>query len=147
MSPRTLKILCTVSILLNIFLLAGVAASLVWLRIQRPVIGAGAMRIAGSELSAEDRLAFRQALRHARREARPLVVADRQARRDAAALLRAPVVDQPALAKALAAVRDADFAVRAHVEGGVVAFVATLPQEDRARLAEALERRGGPRRR
>ena len=66
MSLRTLKAICAVSILLNIFLIAGVAASLLWVRAQRPMIGAGAMRIAGAELPRAERRAFRQALRAAR---------------------------------------------------------------------------------
>ncbi|MBN8847929.1 MULTISPECIES: periplasmic heavy metal sensor [unclassified Sphingomonas] len=147
MSLRTLKAICAVSILLNIFLIAGVAASLLWVRAQRPMIGAGAMRIAGAELPRAERRAFRQALRAARRDAAPLAATDRQARQEAAALLRAPTVDPAALAAALGRVRDADLAVRAQTENGVAGFVATLPQADRARLADSLERRGARQRR
>lgn len=146
MSSRTLKIVCALSLLLNIFLIAGVAASLFWLRVQRPMISAGAMRIAGAELPEAERKAFREALRAARREVRPTALEGRQARHDAAALLRAPVVDQPALAAALARVRSADVAVRAHIENRAVTFVATLPQASRAKLADGMERPAANRR-
>jgi uncharacterized membrane protein len=142
LKPQTLKIVCALSILLNIFLLAGVGSSLFWLHQRRPVMGAGAMRIVGAELPEGERKAFRQTLRAARAEARPLAQTDRQARQDAARLLRAPSVDQAALGAALARVRDADMAIRAHVEGRAIPFVAGLSQTDRDKLAEGVELRG-----
>ena len=44
---------------------------------------------------------------------------------------------------ALARARDADFALRARLEGAVVTFAKTLSPDARARLAEGLSR-GGP---
>jgi uncharacterized membrane protein len=145
MAPRTLKVVGAISILLNVFLLACVGSSLFWLHQRRPIMTAGAMRIAGAELPQDERLAFRQTLRAARQETRPLLVADRQARHEAAQLLVAPNVDRAALTSALGRVRDADMAVRAHVEGRAVAFVAGLSQDDREKLAAGIDRRGGPR--
>ena len=145
MTPRLLKIVCAISIFLNIFLVAAAVAGVYWAQTRRPMIGAGAIRVAGAELPQAERRAFRQTLRAARREIRPMIQADRQARRDAAALLRAPSVDQAALAAALARVRDADIRIRTHVEGRAVAFIATLPQGDRAKLADVMERRAGSR--
>jgi uncharacterized membrane protein len=146
MSPRTLRIVCAVSILLNIFLLAGIGSSLFWLHHRRPMIGAGAMRIVGAELPKDERKAFRQTLRDARRDARPLIQTDRQTRQDAAQLLRAPTVDQAALTATLARVRDADMALRAQIEARAVPFVAGLPQADRTKLADSMELRGKARR-
>jgi uncharacterized membrane protein len=72
---------------------------------------------------------------------RPTAMAGRQARDDAAALLRAPTLDRAALSDALGRVRAADIAIRAHVEERAIVFAATLPPEERAKLAEGIERR------
>lgn len=141
MPPRRWTTALTLSILLNIFLIAGIAGGVLWLRAAHPMMGAGSIRIAGAELAGPQRRAFRSALRAARQEARPLAAADRQARGQAAAVMRAPVLDQPALAAALSRVRDADIALRGRIETRAVAFVATLPQADRAKLADGLVRR------
>ncbi len=144
MASRTLKIVCAVSLLLNIFLVGGLAGGALWWRTMRPLIGAGSIRMAGSELSSSQRRAFRTALREERKTLRPTIVAGRQARLDAAALLRAPTLDQAALGGALARVRDADFLLRSKLEDRAIRFVATLPADERLRLAEGLERRAGP---
>lgn len=147
MAPRSWKIALTLSILINIFLVAGIVGGVLWLRAAHPLMGAGSIRIAGAELAKPQRRAFRATLRAARQEARPLAVADRQAREQAAAVMRAAMLDQPALAAALGRVRDADIALRGRIESRAVAFVATLPQADRAKLAEGLMRRSGKLRR
>ncbi|WP_454882936.1 periplasmic heavy metal sensor [Sphingomonas oryzagri] len=141
MSSRTLKIICAVSVLLNIFLLGAAVGGVVWVRARHPLMGVGAIRVVGSELPADERRAFRRALREARLEMRPTAMAGRQARDDAATLLRAPTLDQAALDEALARARAADIAIRGHVEQRAVAFAATLPPDERAKLAEGIERR------
>lgn len=141
MSNRTLKICCAVSILLNIFLLGAAIGGAVWLRARHPMIGAGALRVAGSDLPRDERRAFRRALRTARLEMRPTAMASWQARDDAATLLDAPTLDRAKLAKALARIRAADLAIRAHVEARAIDFAATLPPGDRAKLAEGIEQR------
>jgi len=141
MSPRTLKIICAVSILLNIFLLSAAIGGAAWVRARHPMIGAGSLRVAGSELQRDERRAFRSTLRDARLEMRPTALAGRQAREEAAALLSAPTLDQAKLADALARIRAADIAIRAHVEERAIAFAATLPPDERAKLAEGIERR------
>lgn len=147
MGSRRWKIALTLSILLNIFLVAGIAGGALWLRTTRPTIGAGSLRIAGAELAKPQRRAFRTALRAARQEARPLAIADHEAREQAAAVMRAPVLDQAVLAAALSRVRDADIALRGRIEMRAVAFVATLPQADREKLADGLVRRSAKLRR
>ncbi len=143
MSARTLKIVCTVSILLNIFLAAAVVGGLVWLSASQPMIAAGSIRLAGAELPLAESHAFRTALRETRHEIRPVILARSQARADAAALLRAPELDQAALTAALARARAADMVMREHLEARAVSFAATLPPTDRAKLAEGLLKRPG----
>jgi uncharacterized membrane protein len=147
MPPRLLKIVCAVSILLNIFLIAGLMAGAARLHGRRGMMAAGTFRIAGAELPDAQRDAFRQQMRDARLQARPIILQGKQARADAAALLRAPTLDQTALAAALARARTADVAVRTQMEARAVAFAASLPQTDRAKLADGLERRANGRRR
>ncbi len=143
MSPRTLKNVCTVSILFNIFLVAAVVGGIAWMRTVHPMIAAGSIRLAGTELPFAERHAFRAALRETRRGIRPVLLARSQARQEAATLLRAPVLDQAALNAALARARAADMVMREHLEMRAVGFAATLPPADRAKLAEGLLKRPG----
>jgi uncharacterized membrane protein len=147
MSPRVLKIVCAVSLLFNIFLIAGLVAGAARLHGKRGMMAAGTFRIAGAELPEAERNAFRQQMHDARLQVRPIILQGKQARADAAALLRAPALDQAALTAALDRARTADIAVRTQMETRAVAFAATLPQADRAKLADGLERRGNGRRR
>jgi uncharacterized membrane protein len=146
MSPRSLRIALILSVLVNVFLLASIVGGVAWLHAQHPLIGAGSLRIAGAELPPPERRAFRAALREARWRMRPVALAARQARLDASQQLRAPVVDEAALSEALARARDADIAIRQELEGRAIAFVATLPQADRTKLADGLLRRPGAQR-
>ncbi len=137
-SPR-LRILLTGSILLNAFLLAGAGAAWWSMHNQHPAIGMGALRVPGAELAPEQRRGLRQVVRQARAEVRPQMDGNRALRHQIAALLRAPVVDQPALLAQLEQLRAGDAMVRAHVEMQVVPYVAKLPQADRNRIADRLE--------
>jgi uncharacterized membrane protein len=51
------------------------------------------------------------------------------------------VIDQAAVVAALDRARNADMAVRATVERRAVAYAASLPPADRAKLADAMQRR------
>ncbi len=141
MSPRTLKIACALSVLFNIFLVAAVVGGAAWLRASHPMISAGSIRLAGAELPFPERHAFRAALHETHRAMRPVALVRLQARQDAAALLRAPVLDQAALSAALARARAADLAMRERLEARAVSFAATLPPADRAKLADGLLKR------
>lgn len=141
MTTRSISIALAVSILANIFFAAALIGGAAWLKTRHPMIAAGSLRVAGAELPKDERRAFRAALREARVSMRPNAIAGRKARREAAALLRQPNLDQPALLAALSRVRAADFNIRTAVEQRAVAFAATLPQAERARLAEAMEQR------
>jgi uncharacterized membrane protein len=146
MTAARLRIALILSVLVNIFLIASVVAGVAWVHTRPLMIGAGSLRIAGAELPQPERHAFRMTLREARREMRPVALTGRQARLDAAALLRAPTVDQVALLEALARARRADVAVRETLEARAVTFVATLPQAEREKLADGLLRRPGAQR-
>jgi uncharacterized membrane protein len=141
MSTRTLTLICAISILLNIFLLGATVGGASWLHAQRQGGGSGSIRAAGAALRGDQRQAFRQALREARQEMRPTLAAEWRARRDAAALLREPSLDQAAFDTALGEIRADDMAVRAHVETRLATVIATLPADARAALAEGLVRR------
>jgi uncharacterized membrane protein len=144
MSPRTLKILCAVSILLNLFLIGGGIGGLAWLHARPALAG---LRAAGGDLPRDQRKVFRSAARDARLEMRPTALEGRRARADAAALLRAPTLDQPALNAALARLRAADIAIRTHVEERIVTVAGTFSPADRAILADGMQKKAGrPRR-
>lgn len=144
MTARTLKIICAISLLLNLFLAVGIGTASLWLKFPPAVISAGTIKIAGAELPREERRAFRKTLHAARHEMRLQILNNRAAHHNAAGLLRAPVVDQPALLAALQRVRAGEVAVRAHLEEQAVPFVSTLSQADRNKLADGLEPKGPP---
>jgi uncharacterized membrane protein len=138
---RRLRIALIVSVIANIFLAGALIGGAAWLHRGRPMIAAGALRVAGSELPRNERYAFRMALHAARRSVRPAMAEARAQRLRAADLLRRPALDQRAILDALARARAADTAVRAAVEGRAVAFAATLPPADRVHLADAMAER------
>jgi uncharacterized membrane protein len=141
---RWWRIALAVSVILNLFLTGALIAGVVSLRSGSRIINAGALRIAGAELSAPVRAPFRAALHRARRAMHPTAAAAREAKAEAAVLLARPVVDQPAVNAALDRARVADMAVRAAVERSAVAYAVTLPRADRLALAEAMRRRAAP---
>lgn len=136
-----LRLAFAISVVLNLFLAAALVAGYASLRTGGRMIAAGSLRVAGSELPADQRRPFRVALRQTRRSMRPTVLEARAAKAEAADLLRQPAVDQAAVLAALDHARAADMAVRAAVERRAVSFAATLPPADRAMLADAVKRR------
>lgn len=144
---RSLRLGLAASLVLNVFLLAAIGGGLVWLANRPGMIFAGSMRVAGSELPPAESRAFRQTLRDTRLSLHETVVDARKARREAIDLLRQPKLDQQALSAALERLRAADMHMRTEVERSAVTFAATLPPEDRMKLADAMEERGHPRRR
>lgn len=151
MTSRTIKALCIGSLALNLFLIGAITGGAYrWFAAQRAApaaVGAAApastaLRFAAQDLSPERRRQFLDALRQARREARPLAQQAREGRREVLRLVAAPQLDRPALDAALAATREADRAVRERVEAAVAGFVATLTPAERATFAESLKVRG-----
>ncbi|CDX26203.1 conserved exported hypothetical protein [Mesorhizobium sp. ORS 3324] len=129
------------SLVLNVFLIGAVAGGAGWL-IGRSGVGYS-LESAGWQLPANDRKAFRQALRDVRRESRQTILDGQQARREAANLLQQPTLDATALAAALERARAADATVRTRLEQRIVEFAASSSPEDRKLLAEALLRHVG----
>ncbi|WP_420384291.1 periplasmic heavy metal sensor [Novosphingobium sp.] len=138
-----LRIAVCVSVVLNVFLAGALIAGFFAVRNGGRMINAGALRIAGSELPAAERRPFRHALREARNAMGPSIAESHRAKQQAALLLRQPNVDQGAVMVALDQARADDMAVRAAVERRAVAFAATLPGPDRAKLANAIDKRAG----
>jgi len=151
MTSRTIKWLCVGSLALNLFLLGAITGGAYrWFAAHRTapaVVGAAApastaLRYAAQDLSPERQRQFLDALRQARRDARPLAQQAREGRREVLRAVAAPQLDRAALDAALAGTRDADRAVRARVETAVADFVATLTPAERATFAESLRMRG-----
>ncbi|MGI4879729.1 MAG: periplasmic heavy metal sensor [Janthinobacterium lividum] len=140
---RKLHVALAVSLILNLFLAGALVAGVVSVRSGAGMINAGSLRVAGAELPMSERRPFRMALREARAAMRPTIVEARVAKAEAAALLRRSEVDQAAVNASLDRARIADMAIRAAVERRAVAFAATLPPADRAKLADAVQRRAG----
>lgn len=136
-----LRVALIVSVILNLFLASALVAGIISVQSGGRMINAGSLRIVGAELPAAERRPFRQALRQARRAMRSTIIASRKDKTTAATLLRQPTIDQAAIIAALDRASTADRAVRAAVERRAVAYAATLPQADRAKLADAIERR------
>src|SRR6185312_6238065 len=143
---RSLRLGLVASLILNVFLVASIGGGLVWLADRPGMIFAGSMRIAGSELPPAESRAFRQTMHDTRLSLHDTVVDARKARREMIGLLRQPNLDQQALSAAFDRLRTAEMHVRTEVEHSAIAFVATLSAADRMKMADAMERRGRPRR-
>ncbi|CAB3638567.1 periplasmic heavy metal sensor [Trinickia soli] len=150
MTTRAIKALCIGSLALNIFLLGAIAGGAYrWFSARHDspaaVAAAGAppaLRYAAQALSPERQRQFQDALRQARREARPLAQQAREGRREVLRLVAAPQFDRSALDTALENTRAADRRVRERVEAAVAAFVQTLTPAERATFAQGLRLRG-----
>jgi uncharacterized membrane protein len=146
MRERTLRTALTVSLVLNLFALgAAGGGAVMWLNLHHPPLAARGrpIRNAADALPATERVQYLAAFRATVLDVRPIQRAARQNRRLAATLFVQPKFDPVAVSAALARARDADFAVRARLEGTMVTFAQNLPQTDRATLAQGLAR-GGP---
>lgn len=153
MNGRSWKALIVGSVLLNVFLLGGIAGG-AWRwfathgampSLMQKEARPGprvALRFATDDLSPERRQQFVAALRAARREGRDDAREAREDRRAVLDLLAAPTLDRAALDAALARTRAADSALRAKVETGVADYAATLTPDERLKFAEGLKRSG-----
>lgn len=152
MTGRALRIGLIISLVVNVFVIGGLAgAAIMWQRVetQRPLTGIGRparLREAAQALSPPNRRALRQAVREAAQSLRPVAEQAREARREAGRLLVQPTFDRAALEAALARARTADIAIRTRLEATVVDAASRLPVEERAALADALDRSGAMRR-
>ena len=146
MTVRSLKPWLLVSVLLNVFLIGGVAGGLYhWMASATPteaVVNQHGLRQAMLKLPPEQRKELRQLLRHNRADSQPLIMAGREARMGVIKQLEAPTLDRDALVTELARAREADTSLRALVDATLAQFASTLPQDERQRLVEALYMRG-----
>lgn len=150
MSDRGLKIGLIVSIILNVFLIGGIAGGLAFWRLNPQVHAVAApaggpqqrraLRFAADELAPEQRAAFLQALRQARRASLAQVREAQAHRRDLAGLIGAAPFDRAAVIGALDGARTADVAVRTRLETAVVDYAAGLSPADRAVFVRGLAR-------
>jgi uncharacterized membrane protein len=143
MNPPNLKRWLYVSLALNLFLVTGIGGAAWRWSAATSAQQAKGLRFAADGLSAQQRKAFRQGLRDARREAAASLQTAREGRQDALYLLGADSFDKAAVAAALARTREADIAVRARTEAAVVDFAATLTPDERRKLIDGLQRRTG----
>ncbi|QKC80323.1 periplasmic heavy metal sensor [Mesorhizobium sp. NZP2077] len=130
------------SVVANVFLAGALAGGVVWIRSGKPAQGYS-LEAAGGRLPDQQRTLFRKALREVRRESRDIILDGQQARREAADLLRQPILDTAALSAALERARNADVTVRTRLEQRIIEFAAAGSAEDRSVLAEGLARRSG----
>ena len=144
-SARNPKWLLIASLGLNIFMfgaLASGAGQYVYSHWHETARSPGAPRFAAAQLSAAQQQEFVETLRDAHREARQSGQAAVNGRKNVIRLLAASPLDQAALDAAIASTREADVAVRTHVEQRVVEYAAALTPEERVKFAEGLQRYG-----
>ena len=148
MSGRAWKFLLIGSLVLNVFLIGGVAGGAYqWFVAHGRTTTAAqpqprALRFAAEGLSADRQKQFVDVLKDARREARQYAREGREDRREVLRLLSAPQLDRTALDAALNRTREADLALRSRVEQSVADFAATLTPDERVKFAEGLRERG-----
>ncbi|MGF6788689.1 periplasmic heavy metal sensor [Paraburkholderia sp. 35.1] len=148
MNGRSWKFALLGSVVLNVFLLGAIAGGAYqWFAAHgaNPPAAAQdrrALRFAAEPLSPQQRQAFIDGLKSARRDGRQYARDAREGRREVLRLLAAPKFDRAALDAALARTRAADVSLRAMVEASVADFAATLTPEERVEFAESLKLRG-----
>ncbi|MGF6965242.1 putative membrane protein [Paraburkholderia sp. WC7.3g] len=148
MNGRSWKFALLGSAVLNVFLLGAIAGGAYqWFAAHGPNQPAAAqdqhaLRLAAEPLSAQQRQAFIDGLKNARRDGRQYAREGREGRREVLRLLAAPQFDRAALDAALARTRAADSSLRAMVEASVADFAATLTPEERVEFADSLKLRG-----
>ncbi|QXI26491.1 periplasmic heavy metal sensor [Pseudomonas vanderleydeniana] len=144
--PKYLKPLLVVSLLLNVFLVGGVAGGLYhWLANAKPAqvaINQHGLRLALQQLPEPRRKQLRQLLRQNQANSQPLVMAGREARLDVIQQLEAPTLDRNALLADLSRAREADNSLRVLVDNTLADFASSLPQDERQELGKALYPRG-----
>jgi uncharacterized membrane protein len=144
--PRKLKWLLTASLILNLFLISGIAAGAYRLFLSdHAVFGNQAqrgLRFAADDLPVERQHMYRKVLREARRDARPLIKSGQDARSEVRTLLAAPTFDRNAVTAALNKTHEADMALRIRIEQSLLDFVEILSPEERATFADGLAKQG-----
>ena len=133
-------ILLIVSLVLNIFLIGAIAGS-IWHWTHNQGIGfRGAWRMRAAESLPEPQAtAFRQSIKSTVHANFGLIRQGHAARAEAARLFVQPQFDANAITAKLDQARASDMALRAQIERRLVQFSATLPRDQREKLADALK--------
>jgi uncharacterized membrane protein len=149
MTPRGLKIALTASVLVNVFLLAAAGTTGVLCRreLDARLERGAALYAAASKLDPKVQQQLKEAMRAQAPSVRPDFDAARAARRRASQLAGAPVLDRKAVEAALAEGRAAEGRGKVKVEGKLLDFMQSQPDQVRIALAPALAARRlfGPR--
>ncbi len=138
------KIALAISLVLNVFLVgAGVGAFVFRERLLHDQLkhAPTPLNVAARELSPDVRARLRDSMRSVALAAKPDFVAARQDRLKAAELAAAPTYDRTAVKTQLDQARDAETRGKNRLEDKLLDFLGTLPQDQRAKLAEALKGR------
>lgn len=146
MRPRTLAILLGLSLVLNVFVVGafvGVFFAQSFGMPPPPGARPNAMMAAADRLDPTDRDVFRALMQDEVQRQGPTALDARQARRQAAELMRQPTFDRAAAGAALDRARNDDMQVRAAVENALLDFAGRLDQHGRATLSEGLGRAPG----
>jgi uncharacterized membrane protein len=134
------------SVILNVFLLGGLAAGAyrMYGHGGPPFAdkGGGALRLAADELPIEKKRLFKKTIRESRITSLPLLKASGEARAEVLKQLEAATFDKLAIQNAMARTREADRAVRMHMEEALISFAEKLTPEERYKLAEGLSKKG-----
>ena len=141
---RGMKLLLALSILLNVFLIcADVAAVLKW----RRLMDEGTLRqptqlaIASRSLDPQVHESLRHFMRARLADIRPDFNTARADRLQAAAIASRPTFDRAAVSALLAKARAEEASGHAKADEAVLDFMATMPADQRAKLAEGLKAR------
>jgi uncharacterized membrane protein len=133
-------ILLIISLIANIFLIGAIGGGVWrWSHVQGLGLRGGWRMRAADSLPAPQADAFRHAIRGTIQAERPVMQAGRAARAEAARLFVQPKFDAAAVNAQLDRARAADTALRAALEHQVIGFAAGLPQDQRAKMVEALK--------
>ncbi|HLI64858.1 MAG TPA: periplasmic heavy metal sensor [Caulobacteraceae bacterium] len=143
MRPRTLAIALIISLVVNVFVVGGFVGVFLGRNFAPAGPRPGALMAAANRLDPTDREVFRALMQDEVQRQGPTQLDARQARREAAALMRAPTFDRAAAGQALDRARADDMAVRKALENTLLDFAAKLDVGERTTLAEGLGRGPG----
>jgi len=144
------RILLIASLVLNVFLIGLIGGSLwYWAHDGGMGFRNGWRARVMESLTEPQAKAMRQAIHATFREEMPALRAGRAARAEAARLFVQPQFDAAQINAKLDQARASDMALRTRLEHRMIEFAATLPQDRRKKMAEALKdgpfRQGPPR--
>ena len=141
---RWMVVTLIVSLVVNVFLLGIIGGSIWHWTHDRGMGFRGGWRTRVAEsLPEAQRQALHQTIRDAVRQQLPALRQARAARAEAARLFVQPQFDADGINARLDQARASDMALRTSLEHHMVQFAATLPQDQRKKMAEALKE-GGP---